>query len=1400
MGIKIPKEARSEDRILELNDIFVDREPQRHAFKRHLLDIQRTGINADGMVLIYSGVGGIGKTLLLNEFEKLSAAQRKKFVRYDFANGNNDLLTALKALRQKLAAEYQMEFPLFDKGCIYFAQKDGFVTSEQIKAVLKSSSLFRSFREKISSADTANDVTAGAATIGDTILNDDGGIWDSLEALAQDVLEVTPFVKFAKPLLNFIDEIIARNEESERKQGNDAYRKIAEELKARNQKDAAHVEEFLPTLFAQDLTFWLEKQNADLIVFLDTYEKLTGEEGGKTPLVRLRSENRDVPVDWWVGEILSADRVMWVIAGRYDLKKIGEINLKYCGHLENYSVDVFDRHWANKYLELLGVEEDDLRQKIIDVTGGHPFYLGKCFITYDNKRLEGEKPRPADFGESRDEVIARAVGTLNEAGQFMAQNLCILGKWTDELAAEVIVNFNNITYKRIRNLFARADLKLYNDTLYAFDRTIDAFFFPGLKSDVTCHKLFADIRDKAEAYFKKIFDENISGDRSKLYFGIWSDINVHMMDVAADMTRSEANFGDTGYDKAKIYFNLWSDIVLRTTDAPAELMTLYDKNFVPLERYFDYSTRTAVVKKFLDKAGDTEPLPHAYFQDRLGRIRLEQNRIKEALELSEAAYSAVKDLPLSNAERRFKIFIMGGLAYALLALERRTDEINLRGAMADECERYLPDDIDLIVAVKKDLAEALADGGRATDAIAVRRQIVELLDGRDFKQYTDAARELAQALEMIGDYESALPLRRKIVALYEEKRAGGTWLWIVLQELIYTLEKFSGKDYLEEKTARCRQRIALSKELGYDSSVTVEILAETLKQLGRHDEAAQVLDSLKDDAERRIEDLANQIDAADEFDAETAELALELIRLLTSEEKDAEATQRLDEFSSNVQAAVEQCTATPIEDYDAAVSTLESLVAVISDQRDDIDWDLYFELEGKPTVERLTRLTLVYCNEATINLRRGILALTEQNPDATVEKLIAAKKELADSLNGEYVLTDDANAEAERLFAELENYYRQNLPASREDLLDTLISHAAFMRAQSENIPAVVEKLKEVLALLESNSETPAADILKALQKVADVLKGAKNYSEELIWRERILNFCTAHFAEDAPEILEALEDLIVVCENLRDNAAAERYMRKLIDAKEKNLGASYIEVIASKEKLADILHDAGKLDDEFALREQVVELWRDNFSKDAANEKMYRVSFNRAMENLTGIPVKDESPALLKGQRIPLTKDNPSLDTLAVEFTWLAAADLEIDASAFLLGNDGKAHADEDFVFYGNTRHLSGAVTLDDGTLHVALKKIPDAVKKIAFVLTIYAAAVRKQNFGNVKIFVRMTDETTRKEIFHFNLSDGFTTETALVVGEIYRHNGEWKFNAVGAGFEGGLEALCENFGLEAD
>ncbi len=188
---------------------------------------------------------------------------------------------------------------------------------------------------------------------------------------------------------------------------------------------------------------------------------------------------------------------------------------------------------------------------------------------------------------------------------------------------------------------------------------------------------------------------------------------------------------------------------------------------------------------------------------------------------------------------------------------------------------------------------------------------------------------------------------------------------------------------------------------------------------------------------------------------------------------------------------------------------------------------------------------------------------------------------------------------------------------------------------------------------------------------------------------------------------------------------------------------------------------------------------------------------------------------SLSKGQKVSLTKGNPSLKNIMVGLGWDvnafdSGADFDLDASAFLVGANGRCITEKDFIFYGNLEHTSGAVKHmgdnltgggdgDDEQIFVDLKGIPNNIAKIAFTVTIYDAESRRQNFGQISnAFIRIVDEATGQEIVRYDLTEDFSIETAIVVGELYRHNNEWKFNAIGSGFQGGLAALCGHYGIE--
>ncbi len=186
---------------------------------------------------------------------------------------------------------------------------------------------------------------------------------------------------------------------------------------------------------------------------------------------------------------------------------------------------------------------------------------------------------------------------------------------------------------------------------------------------------------------------------------------------------------------------------------------------------------------------------------------------------------------------------------------------------------------------------------------------------------------------------------------------------------------------------------------------------------------------------------------------------------------------------------------------------------------------------------------------------------------------------------------------------------------------------------------------------------------------------------------------------------------------------------------------------------------------------------------------------------------------SLAKGGNVSLSRAAPSLKKILVGLGWEARVttgdDYDLDVSAFLLSEIGKVKSDDDFIFYnqlksqcGSVEHngdnRTGAGDGDDETMTVNLEKVPGTVKRIVFCVTIDDAERRRQNFGQVSdSFMRIVNLESDTEIARFDLAEDYSTETAMIFGEIYRHNDEWKFKAVGQGFAGGLESMCKQFGV---
>lgn len=189
---------------------------------------------------------------------------------------------------------------------------------------------------------------------------------------------------------------------------------------------------------------------------------------------------------------------------------------------------------------------------------------------------------------------------------------------------------------------------------------------------------------------------------------------------------------------------------------------------------------------------------------------------------------------------------------------------------------------------------------------------------------------------------------------------------------------------------------------------------------------------------------------------------------------------------------------------------------------------------------------------------------------------------------------------------------------------------------------------------------------------------------------------------------------------------------------------------------------------------------------------------------------------SLQKGGNVSLSKAAPNLKNVLIGLGWevntFDGQDFDLDASLFLVGENGKVRSDADFIFYNQLTSTCGSIEHtgdnrtgdgdgDDEAIKVFLEKVPSHVHRLVVAVTIHDADARRQNFGQVRdAFIRLVNMDNDQEVARFDLSEDYSTETAIVFGEIYRHNNEWKFKAVGQGYAGGLYPLATAHGVNVN
>ena len=395
-------------------DIFVGRDAEQDLFRAQCQKL----LTAGGVsVLNYYGIGGIGKSALLNRImrELGGRAQYKKIVvlYHDFANGTDlrDILQAWKVALEKFGCE----FPYFELGNFYLLLKEGNtdIDKPKMKSQLEKNPWLNRIKNSLNSTTNLSDAAVPGAVAITTIAE-----------ITADALGIIPGVKTVNELARAFNNYLAANKTEAQLKKNES---LLEELERRAKlRTLDALKTYLPTLFAQDIFDWSNGEK-NFVIFLDTCEVLTG--GKKLGANNLRR-------DWWLigdkdadGLISMIPATLWVAASRNKLPWSG-------AEIISQRLDSLTDNETRAFLEKTQVEES-LHEKFLEASKGYPIFLV-------------ELARKKNIADVREEIIERTLRDLNATERTMLQRLCALGKWTDEIARAE--KFNPHTYRKLKEL------------------------------------------------------------------------------------------------------------------------------------------------------------------------------------------------------------------------------------------------------------------------------------------------------------------------------------------------------------------------------------------------------------------------------------------------------------------------------------------------------------------------------------------------------------------------------------------------------------------------------------------------------------------------------------------------------------------------------------------------------------------------------------------------------------------------------------------------------------------------------------------------------------------------------------------------------------------------------------
>lgn len=705
---------------------------------------------AEGSTIIsFYGAGGVGKTALLKKLEEEIkhrdelTGKKCKYVRYDFSMGT-DLREVLKTLKFQLV-DYGCSFPLFDTGNYCYSLKIGQeVTAPREPTAFEQIPWVQKLKKNLSKATS---VTGNAMTMFNTtkiLFNATnearGEHWlDLFLKLTLNGLSTSmPIMRTITVLMSVADMFLEDYLKSKKILDED-HAAIRNQLKAVSQeKDPVAIYEYLPILFAMDVSDWLQESGNKLVVFLDNYESLISATSAETA----EQLKRDLWLRGDNGLISMIPDTLWTIAGRNKLRWSGEL----AEELDSHLIKALSPEDTNWFLERAGIADETLRKKLVKLTGGYPIFLDLCVDVYvEYKRQHNAEPAIDEFGTKREEVVGRIFRYLDaandDAAKDMLEFLCVLDSWTDEIALDIggktLPNFSYNTYKRVKNFSFIQAKRIKNEdldlTFYRFDKTIQGILLGA------CDKvLIARAKKDIDDHFKNLFTDKKTFDAREIF-----------------------------------YLKLWAEIIVRFADTADKILSDY-KNFFnehisTLTGNANFDAAEEILKLFMGKLknlGGTDTAIYSCFEMDSGWLRRTQGKYKEACALMKSAYK--KRVRLLGAEDIETVKAMHKLAISLSDLGRYGEAVTLQKKVLKLRQNTLAEDHPDVIVAMSNLAISFDNLGRYDKALTLQEKVLNLREnllGAEHPETVAAMNNLAISLSGLGRHAEAAFLQEKVLNL-----------------------------------------------------------------------------------------------------------------------------------------------------------------------------------------------------------------------------------------------------------------------------------------------------------------------------------------------------------------------------------------------------------------------------------------------------------------------------------------------------------------------------------------------------------------------------------------------------------------------------------------------------------